>query len=138
MPVTNTAQPARHGLTLRAMVLTAECPDAAASLLADFTGNQGTDPLSLRYELDHCIVKVDELLDPTTGFPDFFDHCNACLTPASQEALFAEQNEDDYHLDTLSVAEEMALPIPGILIDLEGNDRDLTMPDIGCFEYIYE
>ena len=106
--------------------------------LTDFTNNKGTDPLSFRYVLDHCIVRVFDLLDPMTGFPDFFDHCNACLTPTTQDALFVSINEDDFHLDTLSVAEEMAVPVPGILTDLEGNDRNPVMPDIGCFEYIYQ
>lgn len=106
--------------------------------LSDFTGNKGTDALSFRYNLDHCIVRVDELLDLNTGFPDFFDHCNACLTPVSQDALFVSVNEDDYHLDTLSVAEEMAKPIPGIGFDLIGTERDPVKPDIGCFEYIYK
>ena len=53
-------------------------------------------------------------------------------------ALFVSINEDDYHLDTLSVAEEKGIPIPGIFIDLEGNDRDAAAPDVGCFEYQYE
>ncbi len=106
--------------------------------ISDFTGNQGQDFFTMRYELDHCIVRVDELLDEMTGFPDFFDHCNACLTPTSQDALFADTGEDDYRLDTLSVAEKMAVPVPGILFDLIGTERDAAMPDIGCFEYLYE
>lgn len=96
------------------------------------------DPAYLQYSFDHCIVRVDELLDPNTGFPDFFDHCNECLTPTTQEALFADSSEDDYHLDTLSVAEQKALPINGIPFDLDGKERDPVMPDIGCYEYIYE
>lgn len=104
----------------------------------DFTNNHGIDPLNFNYQFDHCIVRVDDLLDPNTGFPDFFNHCNACLTPTTQDALFAEVNEDDYQLDSLSVAEKMAVPIPGILKDLIGTDRDASQPDIGCFEYIYK
>lgn len=92
----------------------------------------------LNYELDHCIVRVDELLDPETGFPDFFDHCNACLTPSTQDALFVDTGEDNYQLDTLSVAEQMAVPVPGISIDLIGKERDPVKPDIGCYEYQYE
>lgn len=107
-------------------------------ILNDLSFKQGTDPLNFSYQLDHCIVKVDQLTDPNLGYPDFFSHCNACLNPTPQEALFADINEDDYHLDTLSVAEQKALPLPGILMDLEGNDRDPAMPDLGCFEYIYK
>ncbi|MBI5915771.1 MAG: right-handed parallel beta-helix repeat-containing protein [Bacteroidetes bacterium] len=103
--------------------------------ITDFTGNQGQDPGTMNYAFDHCIVRVDELTDAMTGFPDFFDHCQNCLTPTPQEALFADTNEDDYRLDTLSVAEQMALTIPGILIDLIGTERDPATPDIGCFEY---
>ncbi len=103
--------------------------------ISDFSND---NPFYLQYALDHCIVRVDQLLDPVMGYPDFFDHCNECLTPSSQDALFVSVNEDDYHLDTLSVAEQKALPILGIGFDLIGTERDPAMPDIGCFEYIYE
>lgn len=106
--------------------------------MTDYTFSQGQDILNLHYQLDHCIVKVDQLLDANMGFPDFFDHCNECLTPSSQDALFVSINEDDYHLDTLSVAEQKAKPVTGINFDLIGTERDPAMPDIGCFEYIYE
>lgn len=105
--------------------------------ISDFTGNQGQDFFSMDFQFDHCIVRVDELLDENTGVPTFFDHCNACLTPSTQDALFFDTSEDDYQLDTLSVAEEMALPVPGILLDLIGTERDAAKPDIGCFEYKY-
>jgi hypothetical protein len=103
--------------------------------ITDFTGNQGQDVLNMNYQLSHCLVRVDELLDAMTGYPDFFDHCDPCFTLPAQEALFANPNEDDFHLDTLSFAEGKALPLPGIPTDLEGNARDAAMPDLGCFEY---
>jgi hypothetical protein len=106
--------------------------------ITDFTGSKGQDILSMNYSLSHCIVRVNDLLDATNGFPDFFTHCDPCYTPTSQEALFASANEDDFHLDTLSFAEGKAVPIPSIPFDLEGNDRDAAMPDLGCFEYQYE
>lgn len=107
-------------------------------LMNDLSFTQGMNPLNFSYQFDHCIVKVDQLTDAETGFPDFFSHCTACLTPSSQDALFADVNEDDYQLDTLSVAEQKAIPIPNILIDLAGENRDPVMPDLGCYEYIYE
>lgn len=100
--------------------------------------NFSEDPFFLQYAFDHCIVRVDELLDPNTGFPNFFDNCNACLTPNFQDAVFADISEDDYRLDTLSVAEQKAIPINGILFDLVGTERDAVTPDIGCFEYKYD
>ena len=103
--------------------------------ISDFTGNQGQDPFSLDYLFSHCIVRVNELTDPENGFPDFFDFCDPCFSPTSEDALFASSSEDDFHLDTLSFAEGKAMPLPAIPADLEGNIRDATLPDIGCFEY---
>jgi hypothetical protein len=97
--------------------------------------NDYEEPSRFNYSLSHCIVRVQELLNANTGYPDFFDHCKPCISAMPADALFADVNEDDYHLDTLSIAEEMALPLPGIFIDLEGTERDAIKPDIGCFEY---
>lgn len=88
------------------------------------------------YQLDHCIVSVDELLDAAV-FPDFFDNCNNCLQSRFGDILFVDTDLPDYHLDTLSIAEERALPLPNIFDDLDGNDRDGTSPDVGCYEYQY-
>ena len=96
------------------------------------------DPSTFTYSLSHCIVRVDELVTGNNGFPDFFAHCDPCIEANSQDALFRDQNEDNFHLDTLSIAEEMALPLPGVLIDLEGDVRDPVKPDIGCFEFKVE
>jgi hypothetical protein len=38
-------------------------------------------------------------------------------------------------LDTLSIAEMKAFPIPNITSDILGRGRDAQKPDIGCFEY---
>jgi hypothetical protein len=103
--------------------------------LSDFTGNRGADPFSMDYRLAHCIVRVDDLLDPQNGFPDFYDYCDPCLTPGSGDALFMDTGSDDYRLDTLSFAEGKAMVLTGITQDLAGNPRDPVQPDIGCFEY---
>lgn len=87
------------------------------------------------YSFVDCVVRVDELLDEPNGFPDFFDFCDPCVNATSSDALFLSPSDDDYHLDTLSIAEQKAMPIPTILLDLEGEERDTEKPDIGCFEY---
>jgi hypothetical protein len=43
--------------------------------------------------------------------------------------------KDDYHLDTMSVAEMKGIPLPGFTDDLDGNARDLLLPDLGCYEF---
>lgn len=85
----------------------------------------------------NCIVKVNELLE---DYPDFFTaNCinSTCYTLPSDENLFFDTFEGDYHLDTLSFAEEKAIPLLGLELDLEGVSRDATMPDLGCYEYVY-
>lgn len=106
--------------------------------LSDFNG--GMDPGSFNISLENCLVRVDELLDPEEGgYPDFLlSQCNPCINGTALDAIFVDPDEDDYQLDTLSLAEGQALPINGILQDLIENDRDPQNPDIGCFEYQYE
>ncbi len=89
------------------------------------------------YSFDHCIVAVDEL-DDEGDFVDFFDHCNNCINASRSDALFEDVDEDNYHLDTLSVAEMQAMLIPTIQLDLAGEMRDGSEPDIGCYEYVVE
>ena len=104
-------------------------------VLSDFTGMRGDDRPMLNYTFDHCIVRTKDIADPDNGIPTFYDYCNDCLNADPSDAIFASVNEDDYHLDTLSVAEQKAVPLDGILFDLEGNERDVEMPDLGCYEY---
>ncbi len=92
---------------------------------------------AFNYELNNCVVRVDEILD-ADNFPDFFDNCNNCInSQTSEDALFADYLDSDFHLDTLSIAEMQGFPIPGISEDLDGELRDGVTPDIGCYEYIY-
>ncbi len=103
--------------------------------LSDLYGGQQPNAFDISFQ--NCIVRVDKLLEQQDGlYAGFFENqCATCINATRDDALFADPNEDDYHLDTLSVAEGMALPVPGIEIDLEGNMRDGAAPDIGCYEY---
>ncbi len=98
-----------------------------------------SDAVDFNYEFDHCIVRVEELLE-ADNYPNFLsDDCNTCINNTNREsALFLDIDEGDYHLDTLSIAEGQAISIPGITTDLDMVDRDEQVPDIGCYEYVYE
>ena len=106
---------------------------------------QGSDEINiseveeaiLDYHFETCIVKIEELLDPD-DHPDFLSFCEGCIIADSGDTLFVNASELDFHLDSLSIAESKAVPIPNILLDLDGKERDITMPDIGCFEYEYK
>jgi len=92
----------------------------------------------LNYNFENCIVRVDELDDEEGNYTDFFDHCDPCINATNGDVVFFDVDEDDYHLDTLSIAEEQAMVISTISLDLDGKERDGSNPDIGCFEYQYE
>ena len=107
-------------------------------ILSDAFEGQGFAQFQVNFR--NCIVKVDDLLEQQDGlYAKFLEsQCNPCINATRQDALFADANEDDYHLDTLSIAEGQAMPIlfPNpITIDLEGKSRDAEKPDIGCYEY---
>jgi hypothetical protein len=85
--------------------------------------------------MQNNIVVVDELLD-AENFPDFFTSiCTNCFEWMHGDTLFVDMNKFDFHLDTSSIAEKKALPIPGITDDLDGFSRDAVLPDIGCYEF---
>lgn len=101
--------------------------------LSDFEINNA----SFNYNFENCIVKIRDLTDPNRGgHPDFFQFCNPCINATSQDVIFYAVEEDDYHLDTLSIAEGQASPLSGLEFDLDGVVRDPSNPDIGCYEYI--
>ena len=95
---------------------------------------------NFNYNFQNCVVRVDEL-DDEPPHDDFFNNCDPCINGNNNTVLFANVDEDDYHLDTLSDAEMQAIPLPAfpeLRFDLDGKERDMSMPDIGCYEYQYE
>lgn len=85
-------------------------------------------------EMKGCIVVTNDLLKPQF-YPDFFTTiCNPCYEWSLSDPLFKSISMDDYHLDSLSLALQKALPLPFIMTDIEGNSRDAVTPDIGCYE----
>lgn len=95
----------------------------------------GGVPGALTYSFAHSLVRVKDLLNQDQ-WPDFLSDCTNCLNYSFGEPLFRNLNDDDFHLDTLSVVEGKALPIMGLTNDLDGVIRDPVLPDIGCFEYV--
>lgn len=103
--------------------------------LVDFS--DGQNPFNWNISFDHCTVRVNKLLDPEQGgYEDFFNTiCSNCIPTDFDTPLFLNQSENDYHLDSLSVAIEQGFFLPDVIDDLEGNTRDSNNPDLGCYEY---
>jgi len=92
------------------------------------------DPAFFDYKMKNCLIRVKDL--PTEDFyTDFFDRCAPCINGSPSDSLFMSIRNDDYHLDTMSMAEMNAAPLQNILLDLDGQSRDMTNPDIGCYEF---
>lgn len=92
---------------------------------------QGLMDLQMR----NTMVVVDELLNENI-YPTFFETiCLNCFEYSFGDTLFVDMFKDDYHLDTMSVAEMKGIPLPGFTDDLDGNPRDLLLPDLGCYEF---
>ncbi|HSF88988.1 MAG TPA: right-handed parallel beta-helix repeat-containing protein [Saprospiraceae bacterium] len=89
----------------------------------------------LDVQMRNNMVVVDELLDPD-NYPTFFETiCFNCFEYSFGDTLFVDMFKDDYHLDTMSVAEMKGIPLPGLTDDRDGNVRDLLLPDLGCYEF---
>lgn len=109
-----------------------------------FTGNEA-DEISLfditdgmeagffNYQFNNCIVTVDELLAPDV-FPNFFENCSNCDNITRDDTLFLNLLEYDHHLDTMSIALDIGIFLPSVTTDIEGNPRDPSAVDLGCYE----
>ncbi len=89
----------------------------------------------LNYSLSNCILRST---DVPVDRPEFSASCVDCLFPALGESLFVAPGLDSFQLDTLSVAQGFAEPLPGIDDDIWGRARDAAAPDCGAFEYQYD
>lgn len=99
-------------------------------------GSDGMLPQTLDFTFDHCIVRVDDFIKEQ--YPNFLiDDCPGCINYDLSDTLFVEQVTGDFALDTLSIAVDRGVTIPGITDDIIGTLRD-EYPDMGCYEYIYE
>jgi hypothetical protein len=96
----------------------------------DATAQQG----DFNYTFRNNIIRVKDLLKPDNT-PDFLQKCTNCLNAKSTDKLFRRPSSNDFHLDTLSIAERKGFFIPTILKDLDDKMRKTDMPDLGCYEF---
>ncbi|MEM6378747.1 MAG: hypothetical protein AAF705_11045, partial [Bacteroidota bacterium] len=106
-------------------------------ILADISGGQTAGLFNISFR--NTVVGVDDLLTDFDGlYANFFEElCFDCVDAERSDPLFVNPSEDDYQLDSLSVAEGIGVPIrfpSPIVIDLEGKPRDPSNPDAGALE----
>jgi hypothetical protein len=93
----------------------------------------GEEPDLFNYSFRNCAVTVDEILDPDL-FPNFFDNCEDCISLTFNDTLFLDIDNDDFSLDTMSIAIDKGFFDGWVTDDILDNSRD-NMPDLGCFEF---
>lgn len=100
---------------------------------------EDSEPGAFDVRIDNSVVRTNqEFLDSQEGlFADFYgDICRGCYNLEFSDELFLNLDEDDYQLDSLSVARDLATFLPALPTDLLGVDRDTDQPDAGAYERV--
>lgn len=105
-------------------------------ILVDIFGENR--PAEFDVLINNSVVRTDQnFLNAQEGlFADFYESmCQGCHNLNFDDLLFQSIQEDNYQLDSLSVARNLALPID-VTTDQLGVARDATTPDAGAFERV--
>jgi len=105
-------------------------------LLDIFNGEQ---PGDFNVDIANTVVRTngDFLASQDSLFADFYERiCDGCYNLQSGDPLFQSISEDDYNLDSLSVARNLGAFLPDLPTDLLGVARDMTTPDAGALERV--
>lgn len=94
----------------------------------------GAEPGAFQYNFEHCIVRIDELLD-ANAYPNFFNNCVNCKNIDTSDTLFVSVSDNDFRLDTMSIAIDMGVDLPFVDRDILDFPREAGSPDIGCYEF---
>ncbi len=93
----------------------------------------GEEPDLFNFDFENCAVTIDEILMPEQ-YPNFFDNCADCFRISVSDTLFFDIDNNEYRLDSMSVAIDRGIPINGITQDINDDSRD-GMPDVGAYEF---
>lgn len=100
---------------------------------------EGNEPSQWDVRINNSVVRTDQpFLESQNGlFSDFYEtDCRRCHNLVFNDALFASLEEDDYQLDSLSVARGLGEFLPALPTDKLGVERDTDTPDAGAFERV--
>jgi len=99
----------------------------------------GNEPSQWDVRIDNSVVRTDQdFLESQEGlFNDFYDNiCRGCFNLSFRDELFVSLDQDDYQLDSLSVARDLGVFLPALPQDILGTDRDTDLPDAGAYERV--
>jgi hypothetical protein len=93
------------------------------------------DNNDLQYFFDHCVFRIDELIDPNL-FPNFFENVSNSVNYDANDTVFLDVDSLFFQLDTMSIARDIAEPITALPLDKVDFMRSTSSPDAGCFEFV--
>lgn len=100
---------------------------------------EGEEPSQWSVLMDNSVVRTDQpFLNSQNGiYADFYNSiCRDCYNLEFSDPLFISLEQDDYQLDSLSVARDLGVFLPAVTTDKLGVARDVGMPDAGAFERV--
>ncbi|WP_222707015.1 right-handed parallel beta-helix repeat-containing protein [Neolewinella aurantiaca] len=100
---------------------------------------EGSEPSQWNVLFNNSVVRTDQpFLDSQNGiFSDFYENiCRNCHNLEFSDPLFVALDQDDYQLDSLSVARDLGAFLPSLPTDILGVERDLSTPDAGAYERV--
>ena len=111
-------------------------PGSRELLLSDSFQRENAAAFDL--EISNTVVRPGATFLTEDGgrYADFYSTiCQACYPLEPGDLLFLNPGDDDYRLDSLSVARDLGTFLPELPMDLNGNQRDTDTPDAGALEW---
>ena len=107
---------------------------SGSSELVLFDGTLGDEPGFFDVAINNSIVKTDDQF--LEDFPTFYESvCQNCINTVFADTLFRNLSEDDYRLDSLSIARNLGVFDGDLPTDIRGVMRSPDSTDIGAFEF---
>ncbi len=100
---------------------------------------RGGEAGTFEVRITNSVVRTDErfLTDEDGLYADFYERiCTNCVNYDLEEPLFQDARENDYHLDSLSVARSRGVFLPAFAQDILGNERFADSTDAGAFQFV--
>lgn len=111
-------------------------PRDSELIFGDITGGEQAEAFVV--SIRNSVTRIDDdfLTNENGLYANFYgDICQGCYQLEPFDPLFVDVGEDDYHLDSLSVARDLGTYLPSLPTDIEGNTRDTNTPDAGALEW---
>ena len=90
---------------------------------------EGDIPEAFDISLNHVFLTIDQQREVF----NYSESCDICIEDTGSP-IFVDESEDNYQLDSLSLARDQGVFLTDLPVDLNNQVRDMMNPDLGCFE----